>query len=234
MNKSENCSDNHQEQKVHSQNLERNISLKRESLKMQKKSMILKKKKAISLRNIFKDDKNINININHNININTNSNVKEESSKLNKKIKSVIIDPKDYNIKLSLNNEKDKEKEKEKEKEKDKDKEKDKSSALDVSMLNKESSYQMDKILEKNSKMEPKETKQEHFIEFFINNNSRNRMFRLNNNTICTTKFNAFTFLPKGLLYQFSRLSNVYFLFTAIIQSIPFSFNFCFRCKYDS
>ena len=88
-------------------------------------------------------------------------------------------------------------------------------------MLNKESSYQMDKILEKNSKMEPKETKQEHFIEFFINNNSRNRMFRLNNSTICTTKFNAFTFLPKGLLYQFSRLSNVYFLFTAIIQSIP-------------
>ena len=219
MNKSENCSDNHQEQKVHSQNLDRDISLKRESLKMHKKSMILKKKKAISLREIFKDDKNINININHNININTNSNAKENSSQINKKIKSVIIDPKDYNIKLTLN--KDKEKEKDKEKDKDKDKEKDKSSALDVSMFNKESSYQMEKILEKNSKIEPKETKIEHFIEFFINNNSRNRIFKLNDNTICTTKFNAFTFLPKGLLYQFSRLSNVYFLFTAIIQSIP-------------
>jgi len=46
MNKSENCSDNHQEQKVHSQNLERNISLKRESLKMQKKKYDIKKEKS--------------------------------------------------------------------------------------------------------------------------------------------------------------------------------------------
>ena len=36
-----------------------------------------------------------------------------------------------------------------------------------------------------------------------------------------TTKYNIFTFLPKGLFYQFMRLANVYFLFTAILQCIP-------------
>ena len=198
---SESPSENNQEQKTHSQNLERNIGLARESLKIHKRSMILKKKKAISLRQLFKNDKNINININHNININTN--VKEPSIKQSKKMKSVIMDPKDSNINLISN------------------KDKDKSSALDISMLNKDSSYQMDKLLEKNAKIEPKETKQEHFFEFCINDNLKNRIFRLNDNTICTTKFNFITFIPKGLLYQFSRLSNVYFLFTAIIQSIP-------------
>ena len=58
-------------------------------------------------------------------------------------------------------------------------------------------------------------------IEFFINNNKKNSEFRLKNNKISTTKYNLITFLPKGLLYQFSRLPNVYFLFITIIQSIP-------------
>ena len=205
MKNSENPSDDNNKEKINSPNFEKNICLARESLKLHKKNMALKKKKAISMRHILKDDKNINININHNININTNTNAKDSSSKQKRKMKSVIMDPKDSNINLASN----------------KDKEKDKNSALDVSMLNKESSYQMDKILERHAKIEPKETKQEHFFEFFINNNSKNRMFKLNDNTICTTKFNFFTFIPKGLLYQFSRLSNVYFLFTAIIQSIP-------------
>ena len=88
-------------------------------------------------------------------------------------------------------------------------------------MLNKERSYQMDKMLESHGKVETKETKHEHFLEFYINNNAKNKSFKLADNTIRTTKFNFFTFLPKGLLYQFSRLSNVYFLFTAVIQSIP-------------
>ena len=88
-------------------------------------------------------------------------------------------------------------------------------------MLNKESLYQMDKMLESHGKVETKETKHEHFLEFYINNNPKNKSFKLADNTIRTTKFNFFTFLPKGLLYQFSRLSNVYFLFTAVIQSIP-------------
>ena len=180
---------------------------------MQKKSLIQKKKKALSLRQIFQNDKNINININHNININTNTNARETSVKRhNKKINSLILDLKDSNINIISN----------KEREKEKEKEKDKSSALDISLLNKESSFQMDKILEKHAKNETKESsKLEQFFEFFINNNEKNKQFRLYDNTICTTKFNFFTFLPKGLLYQFSRLSNVYFLFTAIIQSIP-------------
>jgi phospholipid-transporting ATPase len=41
-------------------------------------------------------------------------------------------------------------------------------------------------------------------------------------NKIRTTKYNIFSFLPKALLFQFSRFANVYFLITAVIQSIPY------------
>ena len=58
-------------------------------------------------------------------------------------------------------------------------------------------------------------------FEFFINDNEKNAEFKLKDNTITTTKYNIITFIPKGLLYQFNRLPNLYFLFTAIIQSIP-------------
>ena len=64
--------------------------------------------------------------------------------------------------------------------------------------------------------------KREDIYEFYINDPDRNTnelMFK--NNTISTTKYNAFTFLPKALLYQFIRLANIYFVFIAIIQSIP-------------
>ena len=84
-----------------------------------------------------------------------------------------------------------------------------------------ESSYKMEKLLEKQSKLETKEHRKEEFFEFYINDNNRNKVYKLKDNTISTTKYNIFTFIPKGLLYQFSRASNVYFLFTAIIQSIP-------------
>ena len=59
------------------------------------------------------------------------------------------------------------------------------------------------------------------YFEFFINNNEANKDNKLKDNTVTTTKYSVFTFLPKGLLLQFTRLSNIYFLFTAIIQSIP-------------
>ena len=60
------------------------------------------------------------------------------------------------------------------------------------------------------------------FYTFYINNNERNKEeFNFKNNKIDTTKDNIITFLPKGLLYQFMRLANVYFLFTAILQCIP-------------
>ena len=84
-----------------------------------------------------------------------------------------------------------------------------------------ESSYKMEKLLEKQSKIITKNEKKEQFFEFYINDNHGNKIFKLKDNKITTTKYNIFTFIPKGLLYQFSRLSNVYFLFTAIIQSIP-------------
>ena len=59
------------------------------------------------------------------------------------------------------------------------------------------------------------------FQEFYINDNIKNKEFKYKNNTISTTKYNVLTFIPKSLLIQFARLPNVYFLATAIIQSIP-------------
>ena len=81
-------------------------------------------------------------------------------------------------------------------------------------------SLEMEMILKNQSKLYKKVTKQEKFIEFDINDNNKNSIYNFSDNTISTTKFNLFTFIPKGLLYQFSSWSNVYFLFTAIIQSI--------------
>ena len=59
------------------------------------------------------------------------------------------------------------------------------------------------------------------YLYFQINNNKANKKYKLHKNKISTTKYNILTFLPKGLLLQFTRLPNVFFLFTAIIQSIP-------------
>ena len=59
------------------------------------------------------------------------------------------------------------------------------------------------------------------YLYFHINNNKENKRYKLKNNKISTTKYNILTFLPKGLLLQFTRLANIFFLFTAVIQSIP-------------
>ena len=56
---------------------------------------------------------------------------------------------------------------------------------------------------------------------FHINDNKSNKRFKFKSNKISTTKYNFLTFLPKGLLLQFTRLPNIFFLFTAIIQSMP-------------
>ena len=64
--------------------------------------------------------------------------------------------------------------------------------------------------------------KKDDIYEFYINDPQRNTdelMFK--DNRISTTKYNALTFIPKALLYQFIRLANIYFVFIAIIQSIP-------------
>ena len=213
-------------------NYSSNLSLKRESLMVQKSKEFLRKKKAISLRHIHDDSKKININ--HNININTNlkqddySNIKimRSDTKSKIKMKSCIIGMendnksndksnnfntvlKNKNIKsnsnniINISNERNKS-----------------SMSKDRSREN-ETSFKMDKLLANQTKSETRESNQEQFIEFYINDNNSNKIYKLKDNTITTTKYNIFTFIPKGLLYQFSRASNVYFLFTAIIQSIP-------------
>lgn len=40
-------------------------------------------------------------------------------------------------------------------------------------------------------------------------------------NSIKTSKYNVFDFLPRQLLYQFSRLANAYMLIISILQMIP-------------
>ena len=40
-------------------------------------------------------------------------------------------------------------------------------------------------------------------------------------NKVCSTKYNLITFLPLSLFVQFRRVSNIYFLITAVLQSMP-------------
>ena len=47
--------------------------------------------------------------------------------------------------------------------------------------------------------------------------------YMFESNYISTTKYSLLTFLPLGLLYQFFRLSNCYFLFMVTLQCMPFS-----------
>ena len=63
---------------------------------------------------------------------------------------------------------------------------------------------------------------EDNIYKFFINNVDLNiSSFHVKNNTIDTTKYNIFTFIPKALLLQFVRLANIYFLVCAILQCIP-------------
>ena len=77
-------------------------------------------------------------------------------------------------------------------------------------------------MINSNSKNIKSTTSKVKFHEFFINNNKKNKgRYNHQNNKISTTKYNFITFIPKSLLIQFARLPNIYFLSTAIIQSIP-------------
>ena len=161
------------------------------------------------------DNKKINININQNININTSQKELEKKSRytvtLNKK-KTVDFKKKGMRMKsciLTL----------------EKGNYSTKNNKLYLKNLNIdknasrdfESSFKMDNLVVKNTDTN---MKKEQFLEFYINDNIKNKQFNLKDNTITTTKYNFLTFIPKSLLYQFTRLSNVYFLCTAIIQSI--------------
>ena len=200
----------------------------RESIFAQK-AIEFKNKKSISMKQIFDSKEKISININQNININTN--LKEPLQKINEvKDKDKEKDGNDSKPQSEEGQGKGKgirmkscifnmESERKKDKKAVLSMNINRAKSKDVRDV--DSSYRMEKLLEKQSKLDTKEEKKEQFLEFYINDNIKNKVYKLKDNRITTTKYNVFTFIPKGLLYQFSRLSNVYFLFTAIIQSIP-------------
>ncbi len=57
--------------------------------------------------------------------------------------------------------------------------------------------------------------------EFYLNDIEKNESkYKHRENSIDTTKYNCFTFLPNDILYQFRRLANCYFFVIAEIQCI--------------
>ncbi|KAJ1427767.1 P-type ATPase, transmembrane domain superfamily, partial [Sesbania bispinosa] len=57
----------------------------------------------------------------------------------------------------------------------------------------------------------------------FCNDRDANLPVRFKGNSISTTKYNFFTFLPKGLFEQFRRVANLYFLTISILSTTPIS-----------
>ncbi|RDX79899.1 Phospholipid-transporting ATPase 3, partial [Mucuna pruriens] len=57
----------------------------------------------------------------------------------------------------------------------------------------------------------------------FCNDRQANLPVRFKGNSISTTKYNFFTFLPKGLFEQFRRVANLYFLSISILSTTPIS-----------
>ena len=180
------------------------------SLFAQKAKDYIRGKKAVSMHQIFEKTNKINIKINQNINIKLEnkdgalSKPKTENFNIKKKkLQTCIVN---YNPEKIYKND---------------------DIIIPPIKLSKkrshelESSYRMENLLDKNLKMDSSYEKQEQYLEYFINDNTKNKEFHLHDNTITTNKYSLITFIPKGLLIQFFRLSNVYFLFTAIIQSIP-------------
>lgn len=55
----------------------------------------------------------------------------------------------------------------------------------------------------------------------YFNDPHKNHKSKFVSNHISTTKYNAFTFLPKFLFEQFSKYANLFFLFTSCIQQVP-------------
>lgn len=61
------------------------------------------------------------------------------------------------------------------------------------------------------------------FRTIFCNDREANHPVRFKGNSISTTKYNFFTFLPKGLFEQFRRVANLYFLSISILSTTPIS-----------
>ncbi|RMZ74798.1 hypothetical protein DV737_g5721, partial [Chaetothyriales sp. CBS 132003] len=55
----------------------------------------------------------------------------------------------------------------------------------------------------------------------YLNNAAANAGHGWVDNHVSTAKYNAVTFLPKFLYQEFSKVANIFFLFTAILQQIP-------------
>ena len=201
-----------------------NISLQRHNLVEQKSKELLRIKKSISMKNNLFEYKNINANINKSVESNANlkkENVYNQNNLISKKkivkMKSCMTGIKNSKNQRYINL----------------NKENNSSNNTmniqeDIILENKlkivndekKEKVEVKEIREKKEEKEEK-GKEEKYMKFFINDNLKNSTYKLKDNTLTTTKYNIFTFIPKGLLYQFSRWVNIYFLFTAIIQSNP-------------
>ncbi|RKP19850.1 calcium ATPase [Rozella allomycis CSF55] len=54
-----------------------------------------------------------------------------------------------------------------------------------------------------------------------INTSDANNKNLFPDNRVRTARYTVYSFLPKQLLYQFSKIANVYFLFISVLQMIP-------------
>ncbi|KAL0736950.1 hypothetical protein Bca4012_013160 [Brassica carinata] len=61
------------------------------------------------------------------------------------------------------------------------------------------------------------------FRTVYCNDRDSNIPVRFKGNSISTTKYNVFTFLPKGLFEQFRRIANIYFLGISCLSMTPIS-----------
>ncbi|XP_028376804.1 phospholipid-transporting ATPase FetA-like [Phyllostomus discolor] len=73
--------------------------------------------------------------------------------------------------------------------------------------------------LSRSQSQETQSGEQERYLQ--ANNKEFNTMFGYPDNTIKTSKYNVFNFLPLNLFEQFQRLANAYFLILLILQLIP-------------
>jgi Phospholipid-translocating ATPase N-terminal len=57
-----------------------------------------------------------------------------------------------------------------------------------------------------------------HLDIYKVYNYKRDGIRPFKNNEIHTSKYNVLTFLPKNLFYQFSKMSNLYFLTMSLLE----------------
>ena len=57
--------------------------------------------------------------------------------------------------------------------------------------------------------------------EVYLLDSAKNLKYKHTTNYVETTKYSLLSFIPKAIFFQFCRLPNLYFLATAVLQSIP-------------